>query len=204
MTKQEFLSQLSARLAGLPAHELAERLDFYAEMIDDRIEEGFDEAEATAAVGDIDEIVSQILSETPLMTLAREKIKPRRRFATWEVVLLCVGSPVWAALLIAAVAVLFSLAVTAVAVIASLYITVWACAVACAGGALGGLASGIAFLVRGQGAVGFAMVGASLVSAGAAILLFLGALALTKSGVRGSKRFCLWLKSRFIGKERVG
>ena len=201
MTKKEFLSRLSARLAGLPAHELAERLDFYAEMIDDRMEEGFTEAEAVAAVGDMDEIVSQILSETPLVTLAREKIKPRHRLATWEIVLLAVGSPIWAALLIAAIAVLFSLAVTAFAVILSLFVTVWACFAACAGAALGGLFAGAVQLVRGYAAAGFATMGASLISAGAAILLFFGALGLTKSGARGSKRFLLWLKSRFIGKE---
>ena len=39
MLKQEFLDALKSRLAGLPQKEVEERLDFYSEMIDDKLEE---------------------------------------------------------------------------------------------------------------------------------------------------------------------
>ena len=45
MTKNEFISRLRARLSGLPKDEIRERLAFYGEMIDDRIEEGLSEEE---------------------------------------------------------------------------------------------------------------------------------------------------------------
>ena len=46
MTKQDFLCALQKRLSGLPMRELEERLGFYGEMIDDRMEDGLSEADA--------------------------------------------------------------------------------------------------------------------------------------------------------------
>ena len=43
MHKQEFLDGLRARLRGLPEADIAERLAFYSEMIDDRTEDGLSE-----------------------------------------------------------------------------------------------------------------------------------------------------------------
>ena len=56
MLKQEFLAQLRDALCGLPQRDIDERLTFYSEMIDDRMEEGLSEEEAVAAVGSVDEI----------------------------------------------------------------------------------------------------------------------------------------------------
>ena len=46
MNKKEFLDELRVGLAGLPESDLEERLNFYEEMIDDRIDEGLTEEEA--------------------------------------------------------------------------------------------------------------------------------------------------------------
>ena len=43
MRKWEFLSTLKNRLSGFPKQEVEERLNFYSEMIDDRMEEGLNE-----------------------------------------------------------------------------------------------------------------------------------------------------------------
>ena len=51
MTKWEFIAALGARLSGLPKNDIDERLNFYGEMIDDRIEEGLGEADAVSEVG---------------------------------------------------------------------------------------------------------------------------------------------------------
>ena len=40
MTKKYFLAELGMRLKRLSAHERQGSLDYYAEMIDDRMEEG--------------------------------------------------------------------------------------------------------------------------------------------------------------------
>ena len=40
MTKKEFLSALREKMAGLPKDDVDDRIAFYSEMIDDRMEEG--------------------------------------------------------------------------------------------------------------------------------------------------------------------
>ena len=108
MKKQEFLCALKKRLSCLPKQEAQERLNFYSEMIDDRMEEGLSEEEAVFAVGPIDEIVSQISEEINL-TSTQKDTKPQRKLCAWETALLILGAPLWIPLLIAAFAVIFSL-----------------------------------------------------------------------------------------------
>ena len=63
MNKQEFLAQLRNALSGLPKDDIEERIEFYSEMIEDRIEEGLSEEEAIAAVGTVEEIAGQVIAE---------------------------------------------------------------------------------------------------------------------------------------------
>ena len=121
MRKQEFLDLLRQKLSGLPEEDIGERLSFYGEMIDDRMEEGMTEEEAVSAIGSVDGIVSQIVSETPIAKLVKERIKPKRSLAAWEIVLLVLGFPVWFPLLIAAFSVLLSVYITIWSVILSLW-----------------------------------------------------------------------------------
>ena len=76
MSKQEFLVQLRKGLSGLPQDDIEERLTFYSEMIDDRMEEGLSEEDAVYEIGDIDELISQIVADIPLTKLVKEKISP--------------------------------------------------------------------------------------------------------------------------------
>ena len=46
MNKEVFLSELRKKLSGLPQSDIDERISFYAEMIDDRIEDGMTEEAA--------------------------------------------------------------------------------------------------------------------------------------------------------------
>ena len=46
MNKEEFLSELRTKLSGLPQEDIEERISFYSEMIDDRMEDGISEEEA--------------------------------------------------------------------------------------------------------------------------------------------------------------
>ena len=48
MNRKEFLRSLSRSLRGLPRAERAQSLDYYGEMIQDRMEEGLSEEEAVA------------------------------------------------------------------------------------------------------------------------------------------------------------
>ncbi len=77
MTKTEFLSQLRARLSSLPQGDLDRSLDFYGEMIDDRMEDGMSEREAVANMGDLSKIAEQILSQGA----TREEPEPEKDVA---------------------------------------------------------------------------------------------------------------------------
>ena len=199
MDKQAFLTALRSGLSGLPQDEIEERLTFYGEMIDDRMEEGLCEEEAVAAIGEVSEIVRQAVADTPLAKIAKERIRPKRRLKTWEIVLLALGSPIWLSLAIAAAAVLFAVIVSLWSVILSL----WAVFVSLAVSAVAAVPTGAFFAVGGHGAAGLAMLSAGLVCAGLTILLFFGCMGAMKGILRLTKKITLWTKDRFIKKEDV-
>ena len=197
MNKREFLARLRKGLYGLPQDDIEERLIFYSEMIDDRMEEGLSEEEAVSAVGNVQEIVAQAIAETPLTKIAKERIKPKRRLSTTEIVLLALGSPIWLSLGIAAVAVILSLYVSLWAVIISL----WSVFVSLAACSFGSVLVCIVFAVGGNGASGIAMLAAGLVCAGLAIFAFYGCHATTKGVLMLTKKTATWIKNCFIKKE---
>lgn len=199
MNKTEFLLELTEKLSPLPWEEIADRWDYYSEMIDDRTEDGLTEEEAVAEMGPVEEIAAQIVSDIPLSRLVKEKIKPKKRFAVWEIILLVLGSPIWLSLLIAVFAVILSLYV----VLWSVIISLWAVFVSFAACALGGIAAGIIFAVTGKALAGFAAIGAGVVCAGLSIFLFFGCKAATGGIFRLTKKIPLGIKRCFIGKEKA-
>ena len=199
MLKNEFMEQLRSRLVGLPSQEVEERLGFYSEMIDDRIEDGLTEEEAVADVGSVDSIAEQIIADIPLIKIAEEKIRPKRRLAFWEILLLVLGSPIWLSLLVAALSVVLSLYVVLWSLVATLW-SVFAAITACAPG---GIAAGVIFMIGGSAASGIAMMGAGLVCAGIAILLFFCCMAATKGTVRLTRLIALGIKKIIVGGEKV-
>ena len=61
---------LRAKLCSLPEQDVEERINFYTEMIDDRMEEGLSEEQAVAEIGSVDVIAQQVLADVPLAKLA--------------------------------------------------------------------------------------------------------------------------------------
>ena len=165
MNKYEFLAKLSRELEGLPADEVKQRLNFYAEMIDDGVEEGLSEEEAVAKIDDIDELKTDIPEKST-----------KRKMKAWEIVLIILGAPVWLSLLIAAFAVVFSLYVSVWAVIVSL----WAVFGALVGTALGTIVLAVFSFCKTEWLTAVALIGACFVCAGLSIFAFYGCKALTK------------------------
>ena len=198
MDKAQFLDELKRRLSGLPKSDLDERLLFYSEMIEDRMEDGLTEEEAVAGIGSVDEIIEQLMAEIPLSRLVNEKVKQRRSLKAWEILLLVLGSPVWLPLLIAAFAVCLSLYIVLWAVL----ISVWAVDLSLAVSAVGGLFMAAFDLVKSNPAGAAFMLGAAIVCAGLTILLFFGCLELTRGLLRLTKKMLLGVKAMFIGKEK--
>lgn len=197
MDKLEFLALLRKELSGLPQDSIEECLTFYSEMIDDRIEDGLSEQDAVCEIGSVEEIVSQTVAEIPLGKLVKEKITPKKRLSVLEIVLLALGSPIWLSLLIAFFAVFLSLYISLWSVIISL----WAVFVSVIGCAIGGIVSGILFIVFKNTISGIAIISTSLVCAGLSILLFFGCKAVTKGFLRLTKKSLSGIKNSFIKKE---
>ncbi len=166
MRKQDFLAKLRRGLSGLPREAIEERLTFYSEMIDDRIEEGLTEEDAVARTGAVEDVIAQILSEAA----PPKPEKGKRSLRIWEIVLLILGSPVWLSLLAAAL-------VAALCVYAAIWVlelSLWAADLGFACGFLIGIVSAVFFFLKGAVLPGIVMTGSGLACAGFAILLFFG------------------------------
>lgn len=196
MRKNEFIIELRRGLSGLPGEDIEERVSFYTEMIDDRIEEGLDEEEAVAAIGNVEDIISQTVADIPFAKIAKERINPKRKLGAWEIVLLAIGSPIWLSLIVVALAVILSLYV----ILWSVIVTLWAVFGALCSCSLGGVVAGIIFAVGAHAPTGIALIGAGILLAGLSIFMFFGCNAATKGIVILSPKIILWIKSCFIKK----
>ena len=196
MNKQAFLAELRKGLSGLPQDDIEERLSFYSEMIDDRMEEGLSEEDAVSAIGSAPEIVAQVVADIPLAKIAKERIKPKRRLKVWEIVLWVLGAPIWLSLLIAAFAVILSLYV----VLWSVIISLWAVFASLAACSIGGVVAGIVFAIGGNALTGIAMLAAGIVCAGLSIFLFYGCNAAAKGSLMLTRKIAVWIKNCFMKK----
>ncbi len=197
MNKQEFLKKLRKALTGIPKADLEERLLFYSEMIDDRMDEGAAEDEAIAGLGSIESIAAQVISEISLTKLVKEKVKPSRSLRAWEIVLLVLGSPIWLSLLVAAVAIVISI----YAVIWAVLISLWAVEASLAACAAGSVFACVVFIAQGSVISGIATIGAGLVCAGLGIFGFWICKCATGVIVKLTKYIFLRIKSLFLSKE---
>ena len=170
MKKNEFIIQLIYGLSSLPQSELEDRVAFYSEMIDDRMEEGLSEEDAIADIGSVDSVVNQIIAETPLTSIIKERIRRRKKLGAWGITLLAVGSPIWISLIAAAFAIIVSVYASIWAVVVSL----WASFAAMLGSSVGGVLGGMLFVGLGKTTAGFGLIGAALVCGGLSILTFYG------------------------------
>lgn len=165
MTKSKFLSLLEDGLSGLPQSDIEERLKFYTEIIEDRMDDGVSEEEAVAELGTVQEIVTAILEEYPSTT--------KRKLGTRELTLMILGFPLWFPLLISAYAILWSILISVWAVEGSLW-----------GSGLGCLFAGVLVMVtQGNVTSGIALLGTAFMCAGLSIFLFYGCKFVTKGAV---------------------
>ena len=125
MLKQEFLTQLRAGLEAASIEDIDECIEFYDEMISDRVEAGMNEESAVAQMESIDSIINNYKAEKPVTKLIMDKVqkshdeaKGKGKGVLW-VVLAIIGFPIWLPLLITILALLFAL-----------YIVLWCIVVA--------------------------------------------------------------------------
>lgn len=191
MNKEEYLDAIRGRISAMPADDINRFMDYYSEMIDDRMEDGLSEDEAVADMGSPDAAVEQILEEMPLTKLVKEKIKPKHELKAWEVVLIVLGSPVWIPLLITAAVLLLTLWIVAFALLISFYAVVLSFVVA----GICGLICIIPLFIANSPYTAVLMLGAALIGIGIAILFVvsvkpvtIGIFKVCKASVNGIKR----------------
>lgn len=196
MKKDEFLALLERKLDMLPESEVKRSLDYYAEMIDDRIEDGMQEEEAVAALEDIDEIVKRIQLEQPLSALVWEKVKPKRVLKGWELLLLIVGAPLWIPLMVAAACVFLAVYL----VIWTAVLALWSVVAALLASAGFGLVTFVVLLLQGSVTTAFFILGAALFCGGLGIFSLFPVKWLSRGLIRLTGRFIVAVKSIFVQK----
>ncbi|MBR4719727.1 MAG: DUF1700 domain-containing protein [Lachnospiraceae bacterium] len=201
MLRDEYINQLRIRLNENDIPGADGMVEFYEEMIADRMEDGMSEEEAVAAMEDIDHVVAQARLDRPLPALMLDKVKESHekankssKGALW-IALAIIGFPVWFPLTIAFLAIVFSLYVSLWAIVISVYAVELAfgiSAVACFFGGFAFIFGHIPF------ATSLALWGCALVFAGLCILLWKPILAATAGMIGMIKWLFRKIKSIFV------
>ncbi len=199
MRKADFSDALRNGLIGLPQEDIEERVSFYGEMIDDRMEEGLSEEDAVAAIGPVENVVNEIVAETPLTKIVKEKIKPKRQLRAWEIILIVLGFPLWFPLSIVA----FVLILVFYIVLWVLVICLWAVETVLWAAALFGLVAAVLYTLRGYVAFGVVLLGAALTLIGLSVFLFAGCTAASVGTAKLAKKIVRGIKRMFVGKEKT-
>ena len=175
MNKETFLAALGKALEGLPGRDVDERLSFYSEMIDDRMEEGLNEEEAVDAVGSVETVAAQILEE-----YAQAPSKKG-----WKVFLI-LTSPIWLALLI---------------VLLCAGLCLWAAEAALIAGAVGCVVSAVVALTGMNLQSAAATLGAGLCCAGTSVFWLKVCTAGTKGLWRMTKKAFRAIRGKMRGRR---
>ena len=201
MKKLEFINELGAQLHSMPAEEVRPLLDYYMEIVADRMEDGMTEEEAVASLGPIPELAEKILAEQPQPEQEPEPIptpaplpepvsQTKRRWSGSSIALAIILSPLWLTLL----CVLISVEIAVWVTLASLVVSSGAMI-------LGGIACAVLSLIPSFDPVSISahifVSGCSLVCAGIGCLL----LPLSVWLIRLFARFHLFCFKRITGKE---
>lgn len=170
MNKETFLTRLTKALAKMDPTERDRTVQYYREILEDRIEEGLPEEDAVAGMEPVEEIATRLLTEN---VPSSNKKQPRRR--TW---LLIAASPM---LLVAGIIIL-SLFIAAWSVILSLFAVTAALAVCL----IAGIGCLFLLLTTGYPLTALFLLGAGLFCGAIGIALFILVLYLSKQLTQGA------------------
>ncbi len=205
MTKTQFLDRIKAGISSLPREDKEKYLEYYSEMVDDRMEEGMTEEEAVADIGSTSDIVAQILREGSSQSQAQNQEKPisdklkdniDSDARPWIIAAVVLTSPVWVPILFGLASGLIGIAAGVFSAIAAFYAS-----------AVGVFAAGVACIVKAffvtLAGETVAYVGAGLLCMGISLLLFLLGNLCIKLTVKLIKLTVNFVKSK-LGKKKEG
>lgn len=196
MTKEVFLRELERGLHQLPPDEINRRKAYYEELLADMMEDGISEEDAVAKLGNLPEIIDEILRDTPLPTLVKNRLRPKHGWTVAAITVAVLGSPIWVSLLFALVVTVGAMILAFFSVILALFLTVIALALA-----------GVLVMIHGFGLfavnAGLAIfsIGTSLIMLGLVCLSFLAAKYASIGLYRGGRWLVRAVKGLLIQKE---
>ena len=197
MTKNNFLYLLENKLSGLPEAERKESIEYYSEIIADRVEDGANEEVVIAELGSIDAIVNSIIAAIPLSKLIKAKVKVKRALEGWEIALIVLG-----------VIIAVPVAISLIAAALSLYVSLWAVVVSFFAaeisfivGGVGGVIAFFPVLFIGETATAFILLGCGLASLGLSVPFFYISKGLVKLAILATKALIFLIKKSIIKKE---
>lgn len=192
MNKTEFLDALRHALGKLPSYEVEQSIAFYAEMIDDRIEDGMSEQEAVAALGSVHAIAAQIVAETPPIPKAIAKANTGSR--TLNIVLLVAFSPIWVPIALG----LAAAALAAYVAIWAVILALWATDAAVVLMPIAGLVSLASLGIEGSIPSGIFALGITLIASGIGLLASFGVFWASRLLFRATRSFARRIASLFV------
>lgn len=198
MTKSEFLNELKNQIAIYPSEETDRSIEYYSEMIDDRMEDGMTEAEAIASLGKIEAIAQQIKEELPITTLVKQKTKEKtkdKKLPVWAIILLIFGFPLWGGVLLAIISAILGLYI----LIWSMDLFLWTMMLGFGICGLAGVAGFIGSCIYGSAGSALFYLGTTLAGGGLGIFLFFGSLLLAKGICHGTGWCFRQMKRVIIG-----
>jgi len=184
MNKDDFLSELSARLSQFPDAQRDKAYAFYEEIISDSMEDGMSMDEAIARLGSMDEIVERIAEEVPMSAIIKSRARKKKR-GLITIAPLILGFPLWFPILISLCGVALALLIVFWISDLVLWVVFGSVAAAAAGSCVG-------FFLNPEFGIRLFSLGCALACAGGTILLFPAAVAVTKQFA--SVTYQLWKK----------
>lgn len=194
MNRKTFFYELRKGLSGLPKNDVEKTIEYYNEMIDDRIEDGLSESEAVASIGSVEQIVPQILADASLPQLVKERLSNKRKLRGWEILLLILGFPLW-----------FPLVLTGLVLFFTFFLVIWILILTFYSIVLSFCIAGISSIVfsvisfgTGEFTQGLLWLGAGLLLVGLAILLLIASNKLAVSLMKLCKKIIHGLKTHLV------
>lgn len=185
MTKQEFLGKIQNGIKRLPKGDIDRHLQYYSEMIDDRIEDGMNEADAVSAAGDVDDIINDILQEKAYKKQKEKELCDKNKDNSRSKAMVCVlKSIMW-----------FAFALMSI-VLFSVIIGMYAAALIMSISGIYGIVTTIVMLFKAVASVqSLAIVGISLICLGVSAPWFIITHRLTKLTFKLSKNTVKLIKT---------
>ncbi|MBO4678392.1 MAG: hypothetical protein J5626_01840 [Lachnospiraceae bacterium] len=202
MTKEVFLKTLKSELEKQSISNIESMIEYYDEMICDRMEEGMSEEDAVDSMDSIPEIVHEAVLDKSVPALVREKVRKSREAAEksghgwlW-ITLAIIGFPVWLPLLITAFVLALTFFIVFWVLVATLFIVILSlgiAAIACF------ICTPLVFFGHISVASALVSLGGAFFLAGIVVLLWKPCVSLVKGAGNVFAKFVLSCKRKILG-----